>query len=237
MSPEKQKEIQTIVEKIGVFLNELAQEYVDFDIRLVKFDIESHSEDEVDEKETLLQVTINDCATIAKEEAEEDRQEEEYREKVKKELEEEQIQEQESEEKQKQNDQDEITESQKDNDNNETSKSDTQKGPEEPNQDSYSKINTTSVINQENLNTVAGDEEQTSESKIIDSQDEEKLSDQESIKHEHIPKSKPTVMYLNLSENGQEIMKILEKKRGKRPILVLIEQVNDQRRVIIPSRK
>lgn len=220
MSPEKQKEIKAIVEKIGDFLNTLAEEHADFDIRLVKFDIESHSEDEVDEKDTLLQVTINDCGTIAKEEAEEDRKEAEYREQVKKEVEEEETQ-----KKEKQNKKNEKTESKEDNKNLAT-QSDTQ-GSKEQNQDDIS------VTNQDDCNTVS-----TNETQSTDSEDEQpEKSDLEATERKNVPKSKPTLMYLNLSENAQDVMEILEEKRGKRPILVFIEQVNGQQRIILPGTK
>lgn len=179
MSAKKHKEIQIIVEKISTFLEKLAEEHEDFDIRYVNIDIEGHSDDEVEEKETVLQMTINDCATLAEKEAEEDRKESDCKEEVKKELEDE---------------------------------------------------------GNKNCNTVAANEEQTSGSTVMDAHatnEQMEISDGD----ENVPRVKPTLVYLNLSKNGQEIMNILKKKRGKKPILVVIEQDNGSRRVLIPSRK
>nr|WEY07712.1 P47 [Ephestia kuehniella] len=61
MTPEKEKEINAIVARLTDFLNNITAEFEDYDIRLVKLDIERHSEDETGEKEVQLELTVNDC--------------------------------------------------------------------------------------------------------------------------------------------------------------------------------
>ncbi|XP_073966361.1 uncharacterized protein [Choristoneura fumiferana] len=61
MSPEKEEQIDIIVEKLGDFLANLQMEHEHFDIRLIKLAIEQHTADEVEEKETMLQLSVNDC--------------------------------------------------------------------------------------------------------------------------------------------------------------------------------
>ncbi|XP_063545104.1 putative pre-mRNA-splicing factor ATP-dependent RNA helicase DHX16 [Cydia strobilella] len=60
MSPEKEQQIDQIVAKLEQFLNNLTIEHEHFDIRLLKLSIEQHTEDE-EEKETVLQLSVNDC--------------------------------------------------------------------------------------------------------------------------------------------------------------------------------
>ncbi|XP_053622564.1 uncharacterized protein LOC128682092 [Plodia interpunctella] len=62
MTPAKEQEINVIVTRLTDFLNNITSEFEDYDIRLIKLDIESHSEDEVEEKNVELQLTVNDCA-------------------------------------------------------------------------------------------------------------------------------------------------------------------------------
>lgn len=177
MTPEKHKDIQIFVDKLTAFLEKVAEEHEDFDIKSVNVEIEGCPENDTEEKNTVLQVTINDCATIAEKEAEEDRKELEYKEEIKKEL-------QEEEDKQKET------------------------------------------------------EDNCEECKTIDCheaiEDHEEISNCESNGHEK-PRAVPTLVHLNLSANGQEIIKILEKKRGKRPIVVVMEQDNGTRRMFIPD--
>lgn len=207
MTPEKHKEIETLVEKITAFLEKLAEEHEELDITHVNFDIEGHSDDEEEEKETILQVIINDCATVAEKEAEKDQEELKYREEVKKEL---------------------VKEEKKVKENDETHK------------ESFQKQDNDAVLNEENCNgnTAAVSKEQTSQSTIDSNgatQEQKEIHDLESNNHE--PRVKPTLVYLNMSENGQEILKILEKKRGKKPVLVVLEQDNGKRRIFMPSTK
>lgn len=227
MTPEKHKEIQTFVEKVTAFLETLADEHEEFDIRQVNIDIEGHSDDEEEEKETVLQVTINDCATVAEKEAEEDREELKYREEVKKEQEEEEIKAKDIEERQKER--------------SEQNEVDKKKIEEcnSINQTSQQIQDNNSVQNEEHSNYHTGATNETSESKTNDShyatQKQKEIS--ESCGHESKPRAKPKLVYLNLSENGQEILDILEKKRGKKPILVILEQGNCTRRIFMPSLK
>ncbi|XP_026331533.1 uncharacterized protein LOC113238896 [Hyposmocoma kahamanoa] len=210
MTPEKHKEIETFVDKVTAFLAKLAEEFDEFDIRHVNFDIEGLG-DEEEEKETILQVTINDCATIAEKEAEEDREELKYKEQVKKEL---------------------IEEQKKGNKIEETHK-----------ETSERKLNNYTALKKQNSNsnTVVASKEQTSQAKTIDSHSTTQVQKDtygcSSNGHETMPHAKPTIVYLNLSENGQEMLNILEKKRGKRPVVVVLEQDNGKRRILMPSRR
>ncbi|XP_013189852.1 uncharacterized protein LOC106134372 [Amyelois transitella] len=61
MDQQKEKEINNIVTRITDFLNNISTEFDNYDIRFIKIDIESHSEDETEEKELKLQLTVNDC--------------------------------------------------------------------------------------------------------------------------------------------------------------------------------
>ncbi|XP_061727626.1 reticulocyte-binding protein homolog 2a-like [Cydia pomonella] len=63
MSPEKEQQIDQIVEKLGQFLNNLTIEHEHFDIRLLKLSIEQHVEEE-EEKEIVLQLSVNDCQLV-----------------------------------------------------------------------------------------------------------------------------------------------------------------------------
>ncbi|XP_059047604.1 uncharacterized protein MAL13P1.304-like [Achroia grisella] len=64
MSPEKEEEINRIIDKLTDFVNDIMLEHEDLDIRLVKFEIESHSEDESEEKDIQLQVSVNNCPEV-----------------------------------------------------------------------------------------------------------------------------------------------------------------------------
>lgn len=61
MTPEKEEQIDIIVEKLSNFLATLQMEHEHFDIRLIKLAIEQHTSEEVEEKETMLQLSVNDC--------------------------------------------------------------------------------------------------------------------------------------------------------------------------------
>ncbi|XP_028035091.1 uncharacterized protein LOC114246647 [Bombyx mandarina] len=66
LTPKIEKEIDVIVDKVTDFLNNLAMEHEDFDVTLLKIEIEKHSDDEIEEKEVKLQVYVNDCSNIEK---------------------------------------------------------------------------------------------------------------------------------------------------------------------------
>nr|WHN38838.1 At-P47 [Andraca theae] len=61
MSPEKESEINTLLEEVTDSLNNIASKHDNIDITVLKIGIESHSDDESEEKETKLQVMVNDC--------------------------------------------------------------------------------------------------------------------------------------------------------------------------------
>lgn len=64
MTPQKEDEVNSIVVKLSEYIYNLTLEYDDLDIRLVKVVVESHSENEVEEKETQVQLLVNDCAYV-----------------------------------------------------------------------------------------------------------------------------------------------------------------------------
>ncbi|KAI5639312.1 hypothetical protein NE865_08172 [Phthorimaea operculella] len=62
VTPEREAEIQEIMNKISDYVQDLAMDYQHFDIRLLKFAIERHTPHETEEdKDVQIQVTINDC--------------------------------------------------------------------------------------------------------------------------------------------------------------------------------
>lgn len=223
MTPEKNEEIQTMLEKITDFLERLAIEHEEFDIRFVNFDIEGHFEDE-GEKETVLQVTINDCGIVDENDANKDRVE------VKTELETEKNV---SEEETQLEKQDEITKDNKQVDNMESEKE----------SEKISDLNTPKKVADPDKSksiTVAS-YEVTSKSKPYDAHDVRGLQKEilawKSNKPENKPRVKPTVVYIKLSEKEQEIVKVLEKKRGKGPIIMVMDKGNGTRRIILPRKK
>ncbi|KAL0858428.1 hypothetical protein ABMA27_012305 [Loxostege sticticalis] len=62
MTQENEEKISAIVTKLSEFLYNLTIEHEVFDIRLLKIVIEGHSDDEVEEKDTQVQLVVNDCA-------------------------------------------------------------------------------------------------------------------------------------------------------------------------------
>ncbi|XP_052748212.1 GATA zinc finger domain-containing protein 14 isoform X2 [Galleria mellonella] len=64
MSPERDEEINVIIDKLTDYINNIMLEHEDLDIRLVKFDIEAHSDDEIEEKDIQLEITVNNCPEV-----------------------------------------------------------------------------------------------------------------------------------------------------------------------------
>ncbi|KAJ0184262.1 hypothetical protein K1T71_000685 [Dendrolimus kikuchii] len=58
---EKEKVINDTIDKITIFLSKIQEELDDIDIRILRVDIDKHSDQEREEKDLKLKITINDC--------------------------------------------------------------------------------------------------------------------------------------------------------------------------------
>lgn len=61
MTTERADEIKNISKEVTAFINALANKYDDIDFLLFEIKIENHSDEEKEEKETLLKILVNDC--------------------------------------------------------------------------------------------------------------------------------------------------------------------------------
>ncbi|KAJ0169268.1 hypothetical protein K1T71_015152 [Dendrolimus kikuchii] len=61
LTPEKEKVINDTIDKITIFLSKIQEELDDIDIRILRVDIDKHSDQEREEKDLKLKITINDC--------------------------------------------------------------------------------------------------------------------------------------------------------------------------------
>lgn len=61
MTLERAEQIKNISEEVNQFINELTDKYENIDIPLVQINIENHSNEEIEGKETILKILVNDC--------------------------------------------------------------------------------------------------------------------------------------------------------------------------------
>lgn len=205
MTPEKDKEVGIMVEKITAFLERLAIEHEDFDIRFANFDIEGHASDE-GEKDTVLQVNINDCVTAAENKVEEELIELDIREEVNK------------------NPEEEIDEEPQLEKNDENVPDNEQVDEKESEKTPVPKCD------------IVASNEPASETKMINThpgREVQKALAWKSDGSKNIPRGKPTVAYVRLSDKERKIIEILEKKQGKRPIIMVLDK-DGTRNIILP---
>lgn len=65
MTPEREEEIKQIGEEVNSFINDLSDRHEDIDFSFVELRVENHSDDEKEDKETVLKIEVNDCSKNA----------------------------------------------------------------------------------------------------------------------------------------------------------------------------
>ncbi|KAM3955984.1 uncharacterized protein ACR2FA_010038 [Aphomia sociella] len=210
MDNKKNEEINRIIDKLTDFVNGILTEFEDFDVRLVKLELEGHSEDEEEDKDVQIQVTVNNCA-------EEDKSIAQDTEEIDKEI-------------KSVPERSDSTSQNKENDN--------ETGSKNKSDDDSVTEKSTDTTNKGNKSNNENDTSSSNNQRSVNADNDKNPSDtpnvNESSFNDVYEKKTPQFKTLNLQKNGIDLLEALEKKGKKiNPLLLYYVQEGDCRTDLI----